>query len=771
MSTLLDKEMNEPIVAYRVRVTGLVQGAGVRPTVARWATSVGVVGWVRNDVDGIEVHLEGFDRAVEQVLCRVDSLRSPLDKRWKREVIPVAPVHGASFQIVPTTTDGPLAAPVPLDRKICPECLADGLGTGPSRYAGYAWVSCANCGPRYSMIEQMPFDRERTSMRRFPMCQACATSYDNTADRRFHAEGSSCAACGPRIWWTDRRGHEGDADWRAVVRSALLAGQIAAIRGVGGYQLLCDATSRSAIERLRLRKRRPLKPLAVLVRDLSEARKVAMLEDAEESALLDSINPIVIVQARKPSELASESIHPGIDQIGLLLPTSFLHYLLLEDAGRPLVCTSGNKDGEAIEVAPEDSMTRLADVADIWVHHDRDIVHSIDDSVVRVMAGRRMTIRLARGLAPYPLPLGEQSDGVLAVGGQMKSAIAWHNGRQACLGPYLGDLDSVSVVDRFSDTIEQFGRLYRSRPAIVAVDRHPDYLSRRMVSNGSVQIMSVQHHHAHVVASAIEAGLLDRDVLGVSWDGTGLGDDDMIWGGEFLRASPLEFERVASLRPFPLPGGERAIEEPWRIALAMMLESDTIPSSSITEHFDERTINRLQWVIQQGTVTPWTSSIGRLFDAVSWILLGDEITGFDGRAAMILESIADRWETADLPFPLVADSPVPRFDWRPLVSAAINGKRAGLGPAALAGRFHRTLARAILRVSDQMPEVPVVLSGGVFQNRVLVEMISEEWNDHPGRPLLVTPGMIPCNDGGLAAGQLTVALSTVASRIKSREGM
>jgi hydrogenase maturation protein HypF len=621
------------------------------------------------------------------------------------------------------------------------------------------------------MIEQMPFDRERTSMRRFPMCQACATSYDHAADRRFHAEGSSCAACGPRIWWTDRRGNEGDADWRAVVRSALLAGQIAAIRGVGGYQLLCDATSRSAIERLRLRKRRPLKPLAVLVRDLCVARRVAKLEDAEESALLDSINPIVIVQARKPSELASKFIHPGIDQIGILLPTSFLHYLILDDAGRPLVCTSGNKDGEAIEVAPEHSMKRLADVADVWVHHDRDIVHSIDDSVVRVMAGRRMTIRLARGLAPYPLPFGERSDGVLAAGGQMKSAIAWHNGRQACLGPYLGDLDSVSVADRFTETIEQYGRLYRSRPVIVAVDKHPDYLSRRMVSDGSAELVSVQHHHSHVVASAIEAGLLDREVLGVSWDGTGLGDDDMIWGGEFLRASPLGFERVASLRPFPLPGGERAIEEPWRIALAMMLESDSIPRSSITERFDERTIDRLRSLIQQRSVTPWTSSIGRLFDAVSWILLGDEITGFDGRAAMVLESVADRSETADLPFPLIEVSPVPRFDWGPLVSAVINGRRAGLRRSALAGRFHRTLARAIIHVSDRMPGFPVLLSGGVFQNRVLVEMISEEWNDRPGRPELVTPGMIPCNDGGLAAGQLVVALSTVASRNQSQEGL
>jgi hydrogenase maturation protein HypF len=505
------------------------------------------------------------------------------------------------------------------------------------------------------------------------------------------------------------------------------------------------------------------------VLDLCVARRVALLNDEDVRALCDSSNPIVIVSVRRPSELASDAIHPGIEQIGLLLPTSFLHYQILEDAGRPLVCTSGNKEGEAIEAVPKQAMTRLADVADVWVHHDREIVQSIDDSVVRVMAGRQATLRLGRGFAPLPLPFGEFCESALAAGGQMKSAVAWHNGRQACLGPHLGDLDSVIVAERFDDTIQHFQRLYRSTPAVVAVDHHPDYLSRRLVSDDSVQIESVQHHHAHVIASAIEAGLLHRDVLGVAWDGTGLGDDDSIWGGEILLASPLRYERLASLRPFPLPGGDRAVEEPWRIALAMMLDVGDFPRSRIAERFDEPTIQSLSWVIQQRSFSPWTTSIGRLFDAISWMLLGDEVVGFDGRPGMLLESLADRWEMGDFPFPLDEASKVARFDWRPLVLAMSDGQQSGLRPTTLAGRFHRTLARAIIRVSDRWPELPVVLSGGVFQNKLLVEMISDEWNDRPGRPTLVTPGIIPCNDGGLAAGQLAVALSRVTSRHRSGE--
>ena len=469
------------------------------------------------------------------------------------------------FDIERDAADGPLATRVPPDTAVCRECLGESRDEDDRR-DGYSLISCAVCGPRYSLIRSMPFERDETSLSGFGMCAACQAEYTTPAVRRFHAQTTACAACGPNIWAVSASGcgvGSGNAAVDAAI-AALRSGQIVALCGVGGYQLLCDATCQTAAVRLRERKSRPAKPLAVLVADLAAAERIGVVGEADRRALVDPANPIVLLRQRDAPE-AAPAVHPGLAAIGVMLPTTALHAQISRQFERPLVCTSGNRDGDPLVYDVRSAERELSGVADLWLHHDRPIERPIDDSVVRVIAGRQVTIRLARGLAPLPLALAGDRP-LVALGGHQKAAIAWWNGEQSGLGPHIGDLETLGARERFLEQYRGIEQLYRFAPAAYAHDRHPDYFTTRWPEDRRLPGIGVQHHHAHVAAGMLEHGWLEEPVLGVAFDGTGYGDDGTIWGGEFFLAEhPARMRRVAHLRPFILPGGEAAIREPWRV--------------------------------------------------------------------------------------------------------------------------------------------------------------------------------------------------------------
>lgn len=742
------------LAARRLIMSGRVQGLGVRPAIFRLATKLDLVGFVRNSSRGVEIEVEGPVARVSQFSESL-SQQVPSGTQIDQLRIEATALQGHSaFEIVIEPPDGPLSARVPEDLAVCPDCL-DEVRDATNRRHRYPLTSCTLCGPRYSIIRSMPYERTETTMADFAFCPSCETEYRGAGDRRFHAQTNACADCGPRVWAVDARHRaigKGDDAVRAIV-AALAAGKIVALRGVGGYQLLVDATNEEAVVRLREKKRRLGKPLAVLVDSLPSARRLAHLDDQEQRALCSPANPIVLVRAKSDSNLAP-SIHPHLDTLGLMLPSTPLHALVSQDVGRPLVCTSGNHEGEPLEYQVDQAEQNLAEICDLWLHHDREIARPIDDSVVRVIAGRPVSIRLARGLAPLALDL-PSTEPMLAAGGYLKTSTAWTNGEQAVLGPHIGDQETLAARERYLAQIDDCQRLYRFQPRRLAHDMHPEYFSTAWVVGQSQPAVAVQHHHAHVVAGMMEQGWLDREVLGVAWDGTGFGTDGTIWGGEFLVATATRFRRYARLRPFRLPGGETAIRQPWRAAVAILAEvtdKHTLAKSSCWSGRDID-VPSVQHILNCGQFSLTTTSAGRLFDAAAAIILEIDRADFDGQPAMRLEAAADRSVRGRYEMPL-EEGDVLELDWRPLFTGITGDLASGIDPGTVSMRFHRTLATAIADVCRRAG-LPTVLTGGVFQNRLLTELVVEQLTDW--KQPLGLPGVIPPNDGGLAAGQLAFA--------------
>lgn len=744
--------------AVRLTLLGRVQGLGVRPAIARLAQRLGLAGSVSNGRSGVTVVLEGAATTIES-FRRLLPGWLPAEAHVERldcEVIQWSTAR--VFRITEESAPGPVATRVPVDRRVCDTCLADVRNPGDCRHE-YPFTSCAECGPRFSIVTSMPYDRPRTSMAAFPLCDSCGAEYQSPADRRFHAQTIACPHCGPHVWCADASGATLAVlhDAIRLAASALRDGRLVAIRGIGGYQILADATNAAAIDRLRQRKRRATKPLAVMLDSLAMAEQFATIDPAERNALLAAANPIVLLRARCGTPL-SGSVHPGLDTIGVMLPTTPLHALLLDGARRPLIVTSGNVEGDPLAAGVAAAREQLGDVVDLWLHHDREIVHPIDDSVVRVMAGRAVTIRLARGLAPLPLALNSDRC-VVALGAHQKGAMAVSNGRQAVLGPHLGDLESAGTRARFQQQFRDLMRLLGGEPELLVHDLHPDYFTTRWAREQGLPTVAVQHHHAHVVAGMLEHDWLNREVLGVAFDGTGYGSDGTIWGGEFLVATRTRFRRVAHLRPFPLPGGAAAIREPWRVAAALLhsiRRLDSLPDiekRGVPKGVDLQSLVR---VLGNPRLSPVTTSVGRLFDAAAFLTLGCDRVGEEGSPAMLLEAACDVSDHEHYPLPL-CDGRELILDWAPLLVALLADRARRVPVGVMAMRFHRALARGIATVCGRFPGVPVVLSGGVFQNRILTELAADELA-RDGR-LVGLPGVIPPNDGGIAAGQLAVALA------------
>ena len=737
--------------AVRLLLQGRVQGVGLRPAVINWARACSLQGWITNGMHGVLIHAQGHTNDVD---CFQKSIQNKLPSTatvtgfsWfdaELEATDQFVVHVSTFPEL-------LATEVPADVITCEKCLAEVLTSTEVRRQAYPFNSCAQCGPRYSILQAMPFERGQTAMAAYPLCPACNQEFIDPGNRRFHAQTISCRSCGPAMVLTDSRDKTLASSQIALAMCSteLLAGRILAARGLGGYQLICDATNVGSVAVLRQRKGRPTKPLAIMVKDLAMAATLADISSCE-SALLNPSGPIVLCPAR-PATILSTQIHPGLKDIGLMLPTTAYHRLLCDSLNKPLVVTSGNHEAEPLAYTRQTAVEELSSLCDRLFHHDREILRPVDDSVVRVIAGRVATIRLARGLAPYALPV-KISEPLLAVGGQQKVALAVSNCQQAILGPHLGDLNTIAAQERFVNQVNDLCQLYGSSPEYLVHDQHPDYFTTRWAQQQERVQLAVQHHHAHVVAAMMEHGWLKETTLGIAFDGTGYGDDGTIWGGEFLLSTTSDFQRVAHLRPFSLLGGEQAIRQPHRVTLALLDQVmdrqqiiDLLRQRNGLHHFQP-----LLPLLAAPHLHPETTSVGRLFDGITALLLSLSHSHYEGEPAMLLESQCDRSAEGSYPLPLVDN----QLDWRPLLQAIINDLLKDVDLASIAMRFHRSLAQAIILVIRAYPQYPVVLTGGCFQNRILVELVHELIDDDRRLGL---PGVIPCNDGGLAAGQLIIA--------------
>ncbi|MDE2304738.1 MAG: carbamoyltransferase HypF [Gammaproteobacteria bacterium] len=739
--------------ARRLVVAGRVQAVGFRPFAYRLAHAMGLCGWVRNGAGQVHIHLEGEIEQIARFERELIARAPPLARPRLVEAVDVASEDARHFLILPSENDADPQVHLPPDLYCCDDCAAEMRDPGARRH-GYAFTNCTQCGPRYTIIESLPYDRSQTSMAAFEMCPLCAAEYADPLDRRFHAEPLACPACGPRLEYRrDSSALCGDRALAATVL-ALRAGDIVAVKGVGGYHLMCDPANAAAVRRLRARKHRPDKPLAVMFPErgsdrLESVRAAVELDPCEARTCADATRPIVLARRRADADLAEE-LAPGLAELGVFLPYSPLHHRLLDDFGGPLVATSGNPSGEPVITDATEAERRLGPVADAFLHHDRPILRPADDPVCRIVGGRARTLRNGRGTAPLELDCPWRfRRPLLAVGGHQKCAIALGWQDRAVLSPHIGDLDSLRGRELFERLIGDLQRLYRVEAAAIVCDAHRGYASSRWARGRGLPVVPVGHHVAHAAALAGEYTQVRR-WLTFAWDGLGAGLDGELWGGEVFLGSPGRFRRVASLRPFHLPGGDRAAREPWRSAAALFWEcgrdfSPRAAGATLARQARDR-----------GLLTSRCSSVGRLFDAAAALVLGIESTSFEGQAAMRLESVAA--DTRDfVPLPISRDrNGLWRTDWEPLLDVLTDADR---DPGWRAGVFHESLAQALCAQATALASREtfdaVGLAGGVFQNRRLAERVLALLAAQ-GVPALL-PASVPVNDGGLAFGQLVEA--------------
>ncbi len=747
----------------RIAVTGTVQGVGFRPFVFRLARESGVEGRVRNDAAGVIIEAFGARAVLDAFEARLRAERPPAAVVADLRAEPIPAEEGTGFEIVESGGAAERRAAIPPDLATCPDCLREVLDPGDRRH-GYPFTNCTSCGPRFTIALGVPYDRPATTMAGFAMCPACAREYGDPADRRFHAQPNACPDCGPRVALRDAAGAPVEAaDPIAAAGRALAAGRVVAVKGVGGYHLACDATSSAAVSTLRARKRREEKPLAVMVRDLDAARTVAALSPAEEALLAGVERPIVLCRRRAEAGLAPE-VAPDSPLVGLLLPYTPLHHLLLAAAGRPLVLTSGNLSDEPIAFEDGDALLRLSGVAELFLVHDRPIASRCDDSVARVVAGRTLVMRRARGFVPRPVRVARPfARPVLAVGAQLKNAFCLARGAEATLGPHVGDLDDLDTYEALEAAVARLEAFLALRPEVVACDLHPLYLSTRYARERAealgAPLVQVQHHHAHAAAALAEHGLAGP-ALALVWDGTGLGTDGAAWGGELLLAERGGFERLATFRPLPLAGGDRAVREPWRIALAALRDAFG-PGAPLDLPLFRRVgvgeVERVGRVLAAGVNSPRAHGAGRAFDAAAALALARPFARHEGQLAVALEAAAEG-EARPYPFDLDERAPVAELDLRPLWRALAADVAAGAPPAAVSARFHAALVAAgaelVRRAARRTGRLPVLLAGGCFQNARLVEGLARELS---GAFAVYPPGEVPPGDGGLALGQAIVA--------------
>jgi hydrogenase maturation protein HypF len=760
----------------RIAICGAVQGVGFRPFVFRLARELDLAGWVRNSPQGVFIEAEGPRGSLEQYLRRLASEPPPRAVIQGLEATWLDPVPYTAFEIRESDPAGMTTALVLPDIAMCDACRRD-IETPADRRYRYPFTNCTNCGPRFSIIDALPYDRANTSMRQFVMCAECEREYHDPADRRFHAQPNGCPVCGPQLELWNADGQALAARDHALRRAAaaVRAGQIVAVKGLGGFQLVVDARNDAAVARLRDRKRRPDKPFALMYPSLAAVEEQCEVSPLEARLLLSPEAPIVLLERRR--EAAANGVAPGVapgnPTLGAMLPYTPLHTLLLGEVGGPVIATSGNVADEPMCIDEQDAVDRLWGIADLFLVHNRPIVRHVDDSIVRVMLGRELVLRRARGYAPLPIPLRRPAPPVVAVGAHLKNTVAITSGANAFISQHIGDLESRQSSEAFFEVLASFERLYRVAPEAVAADLHPDYLSTRYADALGLPVLHVQHHYAHVMGCMAENDL-DGPALGVSWDGTGYGTDGAIWGGEFLAVADGSFRRAAALRPFRLPGGECAVRQPRRCALGLLYglsaegaDAWDLPSVHAFSGPERRLL--LQ-ALQRGVNAPVTTSAGRLFDAAASLIGLRQRSSFEGQAAMDLEFAVDRTASGSYPFAVASD--VERFalgpweppdvilDWRPTIEALIQDVRAGQPPGVIAARFHHALVEMIVAVAHRGGARTVVLTGGCFQNRYLTERAVARLREEGFRPYWHQ--RVPPNDGGISLGQIAALVRHLA---------
>jgi hydrogenase maturation protein HypF len=744
-----------------VRVRGVVQGVGFRPFVYRVARQARLTGWVLNQSDTVLIEVQGEPQRLDDFVSALRREAPPQARIDSLEVQPIAldPASLDGFQIRASTGGRQPRPATPADLATCPECQAEIRTPGERRYQ-YPFTNCTNCGPRWSIIAGLPYDRPRTSMAGFPMCADCQAEYDDPADRRFHAQPVACPRCGPMLFLMDRSGVELARADAALTRTAaaLADGKILALKGLGGFQLLVDATHAAAVRLLRERKRRPDKPLAIMAVDLSQAEQLCHVSADEAQALQSHQAPILLLRQRSDGLRIASEVAPGNPYLGVMLPYTPLHHLLLDAVGRPLVCTSGNLSEEPMAITLDDAVERLGPIADLILTHNRPIVRPVDDSVARIGPTGLEIFRRARGFAPLPIALEHDTPVILALGGHLKNTVGLALHGQAVLTPHVGDLEHLLSVEVHKQAAQDLVDFFQVVPEVIACDLHPDYASTRyaetLAARWNVPLVRVQHHHAHGAACMAEHRL-PGPLLVLAWDGTGYGTDGTIWGGEALLCEGAEFRRAAHLRPFSLPGGEQAVRQPRRSALGVLYEIGEKPDCLLADSgWSPADLQRLETLLSRKLNCPRTTSMGRLFDAVAGLCRLQLTASFEGQAAMALEFAADRESTASYPLPLTDAEPAVA-NWEPLVRGVLADRQAGVPVSLISARFHNALAELAVAIARRMGVADVGLSGGCFQNLLLATRVRARLLDAGFQ--VYSHSQVPPGDGGIALGQILVA--------------
>ncbi|MBV5317746.1 MAG: carbamoyltransferase HypF [Desulfobulbaceae bacterium] len=751
--------------ALLITINGVVQGVGFRPFVYRLAHRLGLAGTVANNGDGVHIHASGSLAALDDFVLALKSEAPPIARIVRFEVLSTElPTTSSEFRILPSVQGLQPSTQIAPDIALCNDCLAEIFDPTNRRFR-YPFTNCTNCGPRFSIVERIPYDRPNTSMRVFPLCEACDREYHDPMDRRFHAQPNACPVCGPRLSWHDGSGQLIDGDCLDLAACALAEGQVVAIKGLGGFHLAADAGSAAAVATLRMRKRRPGKPLAIMVRDLETAARFCHISPAEADLLTSPEHPIVLLERKFTAPLVQD-VAPGLGVLGVMLPYTPLHHLLLHQKQTPvaLVMTSGNRSDEPICTGNHEALTRLHGLADFFLLHDREIVTRVDDSVARVMAGKTRLLRRARGYSPVPILLRQPTADILACGAEMKNSFCIVRNQEAYISQHIGELTSPESYDFYRESIDHLQTVLEVAPPQAACDLHPDYLSTRYAHSRPIPCRGVQHHHAHTGAVMAEHGL-EGPLLSVVLDGTGFSTDGTVFGGEIYRADRIGFQRLGRLSHLLLPGGDRAAREPWRMALALLyqalgptalLEANQPPALLTIDPAKKQLLGQM---MAKGLNCPRTSSCGRLFDAVSALLGLCLESQHEGQAAMLLEHQATlappRHGHPNYPSALREEQGVWVIESAPLVPLMLHDLASGVAIPVIAHGFHLWLAQSLRLLLETLQQQTglseLVLSGGCMQNKLLFETLAETL---PQCGFTVFAGeLVPMNDGGIALGQ------------------
>lgn len=736
--------MKTNIKRVKIKVKGIVQGVGFRPAMAKQALSMGLTGRVCNTRDSVEIEIQSDAETVQQYIDQFNNFipENALISFFSTEDIKTV-IDEEIFSIIESRESGPTRFSIPPDIAMCDSCRGEFYDPQNRRYH-YPFITCGNCGPRYTYMKDMPYDREKTSMSEFPLCPECRNEYNNSENRRYHIEGFSCSVCGPSV-----------SGFEETI-AALLDGKIAAVKGLGGYNIVCSAVDYNAVKRLRERKRRPGKPFAIMFRSPDAARRYVDLSPEEEKILISKVSPIVVVRKREHPEIA-ENIAPDNGYLGIMIPYTPLHQLILDRADIPLVMTSANISGDPLIIDDNRAASELKDVADVFLSHNREIYRRADDSISYISAGKEISIRMGRGKMPYPVKLPEESvNKILAVGAELKSNISVVSDDNLVTSNHIGDLGTPETFSHFLETVHEMSDFYNIKPDVVIADLHPDYEStsfaREFSAKHNIRLMQVQHHYAHFLSCYFENGLSGK-AAGIIFDGTGYGTDGTIWGGEIFTGDLYSFNRVGRLAPFPLPGGEKAIREPWRILSGFLGDEDFFHCCSWIE---KSVLDNVLQISSNRNFSPLTSSAGRLFDAAGALLGFNKNVSYEAEAAIYLEMLALKSSRGDyISVPVKEVNGLIEFGSSELINELYRRKNSGENLSDLAGVFHNSLIEGAVNMVTQICSGngidQVVLSGGVFQNRIMLES-AEKKLASMGLKVFINR-KIPSNDAGISAGQ------------------